>query len=190
MKITKHLRVQLTDIIRQSSFMAMAFLLALLAGSLSSTAIGQEEKEGADHKEMKESKLEIPPTPPGIWTKVQENQKELHEVLAENELAHVHLLAFAIRDYVTAMPVKSKELTKEKQDAMAKSITRIASLAKYLDEAGDKGDSTSVATYLGKLDKELGIIEALYPAGALKAKETDVTPKSDAKAKHEGTHGY
>jgi hypothetical protein len=190
MKITKHLTVRLADLGRQTSLMTMAFLFALLAGSLSSTAIGQEEKEGAGHKEMKESKLEIPVTLPGIWTKVQENQKELHEVLTENELAHVHLLAFAIKDYVTAMQAKSKDLSKEKQDFMTKSITRIASLAKYLDEAGDKGDSTSVATYLGKLDKELGVIEALYPAGALKAKETDVTPKSDAKAKHEGTHGY
>ncbi|OGC90443.1 MAG: hypothetical protein A2W25_13610 [candidate division Zixibacteria bacterium RBG_16_53_22] len=190
MKITKHLRVQLADLVRRSSLIAMAFLLVLLAGSLSSTAIGQEEKEGAGHKEMKESKLEIPPTLPGIWTKVQDNQKELHEVLAENELAHVHLLAFAIRDYVTAMQTKSKDLTKAKQDAMAKSITRIVSLAKYLDEAGDKGDSASVATYLGKLDKELGTIEALYPAGTLKAKETEVKPKSDAKAKHDGTHSY
>jgi hypothetical protein len=170
--------------------MAMAFLFASLAGSFSSTALGQDEKEGAGHKEMKESKLEIPATLQGIWVKVQENQKGLHGALAEKELDHVHILAFAIRDYVAAMPVKSKDLTKEKQDALAKSITRIGSLAKYLDEAGDKGDSTSVATYLGKLDKEIKIIEALYPAQTLKAKETKKETEPGAKAKHEGTHGY
>jgi hypothetical protein len=190
MKNMKYLRGKIADLSYSSMILAIAFLFVLLIGSLSSSAIGQEKKNDTELKETKESKLEIPATLPGIWVKVQENQKGLHEALAKRDLEHVHHMAFAVRDYATAMPGKSKDLTKEKQDVLAKSITRIGSLAKYLDEAGDKGDSTSVATYLGKLDKELTIIEALYPAQTLKAKEAKKATEPDAKSKNSGATGY
>lgn len=126
------------------------------------------EDHGDAKQEEKEMKMSIPATLPAIWSKVSENQQSLHSALITNKLADVHKFAFAIRDHVAAMPAKSKELAKDKLEILKKSVTKVGSLATFLDEAGDGGDSAKVATYTDKLDKELMAIEALYPAKSLK----------------------
>ena len=143
-----------------------------------STALAEDHGE-AKHEE-KEMKMSIPATLPAIWSKISENQQSLHNALITSKLADVHKFAFAIRDHVAAMPDKSKELAKDKLDLLKKSVTKVGSLATFLDEAGDGGDSAKVATYTDKLDKELKSIEALYPAKSLKnleSKAADVGAK-------------
>ena len=58
-------------------------------------------------------------------------------------------------------------------------MSRVASLAKLLDEAGDAGDSAKVAGLVTKLDSELKAIENLYPAKDLKLTQgtTDASKK-------------
>jgi hypothetical protein len=122
---------------------------------------------GAKHEAMTE-KLEIPKALPALWSAVITHQKDLHDVLAAKKLEDVHHHAFAVRDLVAAMPIKSSALTVEKKTALKKSVSRVASLAKLLDEAGDAGDSAKVASLVVKLDTELKAIEELYPAKDLK----------------------
>ena len=128
-----------------------------------------EPGQGEGKDKAKVEKLVIPKTLPAIWSAVSEHQKELHEVLAAKKLEDVHHHAFAVRDLLAALPTKASGLTAEKKTALNKSISRVASLAKLLDEAGDSGDSSKVATLVVKLDAELKAIEALYPAKDLKS---------------------
>lgn len=155
-KSKKTMQILLTALIGLGLTLGWGFISILQA---------QEHREEAE----KEGKIKIPATLPEVWQEVKEHQGELHEVLAAKKLKEVHLVAFAIRDYVAAMPKKSTQLTLEKKAVLGKSVSRVASLAKYLDEAGDAGDSAKVATLVARLDKELIQIEALYPAKALKA---------------------
>jgi len=129
---------------------------------------GEEPGQGEAKQEAKAAKLVIPKTLPAIWDAITDHNMELHEVLAAKKLDDVHHHAFAVRDLVAAMPVKSTKLAAEKNTALKKSVSRVASLAKFLDEAGDAGDSAKVASLVAKLDTELKTIEALYPAKDLK----------------------
>lgn len=146
----------------------MAVVLLWSFNSGLSLAGETQSKEEPKH-EAKAEKLVIPKTLPAVWSAVTEHQKELHEVLAAKKLEDVHHHAFAVRDLVTALSTKASGLSAENKTALNKSISRVASLAKLLDEAGDSGDSAKVATLVVKLDAELKAIEALYPAKDLKA---------------------
>lgn len=147
---------------------AMTAALLLWSFNAGQAFSGEEPGSGEGKHEAKAEKLMIPKTLPAVWGAVVEHQKELHEVLAAKKLDDVHHHAFAVRDLVAAMPVKSTTLAAEKKTALKKSVSRIASLAKLLDEAGDAGDSSKVAGLVTKLDAELKAIEGLYPAKELK----------------------
>jgi hypothetical protein len=143
-----------------------ALLLWSFGGGL---ALAREEPSRGESKdEAKTEKLVIPKTLPAIWSAIATHQNELHDVLAAKKLDDVHHHAFAVRDLVAAMPLKSTMLPAEQKTALKKSVSRVASLAKLLDEAGDAGDSAKVAALTVKLDTELKAIEGLYPAKDLK----------------------
>jgi len=154
----------------KSTIMAQVLALSLLLWGFNSIPAFSDDKPGHEQAktEEKATKLEIPKTLPALWTAIAEHQKELHDVLATKKLDDIHHHAFAVRDLVEAMPAKSGGLAPEKKTALKKSVSRVASLAKLLDEAGDAGDSAKVASLVVKLDAELKTIEALYPAKDLK----------------------
>lgn len=157
------MRTQRTIIIQ-----ALTAVLLLWSFNAGPALSADKPAPGEGKYEMKAEKLVIPETLPMLWSAVGGHQKELHEVLAAKKLAEVHHHAFAVRDLVAAMPGKSTMLAADKKTALIKSVSRVASLAKLLDEAGDTGDSAKVATLTVKLDTELKSIEALYPAKDLK----------------------
>jgi hypothetical protein len=150
---------------------ALGFALSLLLWSFNAVPVlsADAKMEAGMKHDAQTEKLEIPKTLPAIWSAVLGHQKDLHDVLAAKKLADVHHHAFAIRDLVAAMPVKSTMLAAEKKTALKKSASRVSSLAKLLDEAGDAGDSAKVAVLTLKLDTELKAIEELYPAKDLKS---------------------
>ncbi len=146
--------------------LAILFLLAVHVAPALSTE--EPADSGATH-EAEGAKLTIPKTLPALWGAIGDHQKELHETLAAKKLADVHVIAFAIRDYVAALPGKSASLPAAAKLTLKKSVTRVGSLAKLLDEAGDAGDSAKTASLVGKLDTELKSVESLYPAKDLKS---------------------
>lgn len=152
------------------SILVRALTVALLVWGLNTGMAfsGEEPGHGESKHGEKAEKLVIPKTLPAIWGAVTEHQSELHEALGARRLEDVHHHAFAVRDLVAALATKESGLTVEKKTSLNKSITRVGSLAKLLDEAGDGGDSAKVATLIVKLDAELKAIEALYPAKDIK----------------------
>lgn len=155
----------------KTTILTKALMAAVLLWSINTGLSFAEETQGKEEPkhEAKAEKLVIPKTLPAVWSAVTEHQKELHEVLAAKKLEDVHHHAFAVRDLVAALSTKASGLSAEKKTALNKSISRVASLAKLLDEAGDAGDSAKVATLVVKLDAELKAIEALFPAKDLKS---------------------
>jgi hypothetical protein len=148
---------------------AMTAALLLWCFNAEQAFSGEEAGAVEGKHEAKAEKLIVPKTLSAVWSAVVEHQMELHEVLAAKKLEDVHHHAFAVRDLVAALPTKASGLTAEKKTALNKSISRVASLAKLLDEAGDGGDSAKVASLVVKLDAELKAIEALYPAKDFKS---------------------
>ena len=154
--------------ILSSGMLALALSLWILNAVPGFAADKPAEDKDQGKTEEQAEKTKIPKALSAVWTAVTDHQKELHGVLAANKLDDVHHHAFAVRDLVAAMPAKSNSLPAEKKTELTKSSSRIASLAKLLDEAGDGGDSAQVATLVTKLDGELKAIESLYPAKDLK----------------------
>lgn len=150
--------------------LAQGVALSLLLWGFNAVPVlsADTKMEAGMKHEAQTEKLDIPKSLPAIWSAVLGHQKDLHDVLAAKKLADVHHHAFAVRDLVAAMPVKSTMLAAEKKMALKKSASRVSSLAKLLDEAGDAGDSAKVAILVVKLDTELKAIEELYPAKDLK----------------------
>lgn len=142
-------------------------VLVLTGFLVAGTAVTQARAEN-ETGEASEA-LVIPATAGEIWAKVKEKHQELHQIMADNKLAEVHKVAFAIRDYVAALPKKSPSLSKAKMTSLKTEVKLIARLASMLDEAGDSGDAAKVKSLSLRLDKELKKIEALYPASALVA---------------------
>lgn len=145
----------------------LAFVVLSTALGFTATRADEKAEEGKEHG-TKSEKMVMPKALSAVWAAIESHQKELHEVLAAKKLGEVHHHAFAIRDLAAAMPTKSTTLPAEKKTALGKSVSRIVSLAKLLDEAGDGGDSAKVATLTVKLDAELKAIQDLYPAKDLK----------------------
>lgn len=141
--------------------MALVLTGFLVAGSAVTQA--RAEHEAGESTEA----LVIPATAGEIWAKVKEKHQELHQIMADNKLADVHKVAFAIRDYVAALPKKSPSLSKAKMASLKTEVKLIARLASMLDEAGDSGNAAKVKSLSLRLDKELKKIEALYPSGTL-----------------------
>ena len=155
---------------KRKNILIRGVALSLLLWSFNAALTFSADKKleaGAKHEAVTE-KLEIPKTLPALWGAVITHQKDLHDVLAAKKLEDVHHHAFAVRDLVAAMAVKSTMLAAEKKTALKKSVSRVSSLAKLLDEAGDAGDSAKVASLVVKLDTELKVIENLYPVNDLK----------------------
>lgn len=154
------------------------FILALLLGIGGISAWAQDGHHGHEEKEAEEAavKTEIPKTLPALWAEIVEHQQELHDILAADKLENVHHVAFKIRDYVTALPGKSK-LDGDKKKSLKASVALVDTLADELDEAGDGGDSAAVAALIVKLDMELKTVERLYMPKDLKP-QTSATDSS------------
>lgn len=125
-------------------------------------AMGHEKKD-AEGK----STLSIPATLPGIWAKVQGEHKELDETIVSGKLSKVHEIAFAIRDYVAAMPALSSKLPSAKLKSLKFEMKIVSRLASQLDEAGDSGDTAKTKALGKRMHVELGKIKNLYPEGLL-----------------------
>lgn len=110
----------------------------LVAGLLFTQA--RAEHEAGEASEA----IVIPATVCEIWIKIKEKHQELYQIMADKKLAEVHKVAFAIRDYVAAMPKKSPALSKPKMATLKTEGKLIARLASVLDEAGDSGDVAKV----------------------------------------------
>lgn len=164
MKTTRNTQLDLR-IMKTSWVVAALFLLLGLGGT---PAFSQDDhSHSGEAQEQEAKKTEIPKTLPGVWSEITEHQEALHGILKANELESVHHVAFSIRDYVEALPGKSK-LTGEKKKLLKGYVVQVDTLAAELDEAGDAGDSTAVAALVGQLDMRLQGIEALYAAKDLK----------------------
>lgn len=150
-------------------------VLLLLFGFHVTSAHSQDghSHSGEAHQDQAK-KSELPKTLPGLLIAIRDHQAELHEALKANELEGVHEIAFSIRDYVAALPDKSK-LSGDKKKLLKTYVTNVSSLAELLDQAGDAGDSAAVATLVDKLDLKLQSVDALY---AVK----DVRPAANAAA--------
>ena len=121
---------------------------------------GHAEKEGAE--------LKIPDTVGGIWQEIQEHKEQLAQIIKEKKLADVHKAAFKIRDYVKALPEKSKSLSAENLARVQSAIKQIEKLASDLDATGDASDQAGTESNFKKLEGVLKLVEAQYPAEMLK----------------------
>lgn len=146
---------------------ALSLLLLLIGFGVMSAGAQVERLHTKTTQQAETDKVTIPKTLPAVWGEIIKHHKALYEVLESNALDRVHLEAFAIRDYVAALPRKSK-LSGDKSNLLKSYVAHVDSLAEQLDEAGDAGDSAKVATLASSLDADLKSIENLYPAKDLK----------------------
>lgn len=140
-------------------------LLALVA-SAPMLSVASAEEEG--------SKVKIPETLSGVWQEVKSHEEQLGKTIADKKLESVHESAFAIRDLVSALPDKSKDLAPEKLTKLNADVKFVAALAGRLDESGDSKDQAGTEANFKKLQSLLDQIESLYPPESLKMDMKDM----------------
>ncbi len=139
-------------------------ILLLLAFALRLVPIAS----AMDEHEHEGGKAKIPDTVAAIWSEVKEHEEELGKTIAEKKLDKVHEIAFEIRDYVNALPDKSKDLPADKLAKVKASAKFVASLADRLDKSGDANDQAGTEANFKRLQTILKDIETQYPASMLK----------------------
>lgn len=150
----------------------MTTLLSLGLGLYLAPALQAAEEE--HHEQGEEAgPEETPDTVSGIWHEVKEHEAELAKVIADKQLSHVHHIAFSIRDYVNALPEKSKDLAADKLAQVTANARFVAQLAERLDESGDANDQAATEANFQKLQGILKSMEAQYPPDMLQAGEDE-----------------
>ncbi|HAT8564388.1 TPA: transporter [Legionella pneumophila] len=108
------------------------------------------------------TKIQIPKTISEVWQAIDEHEASIEKLIKDNQLADIHLHAFAIRDLVQALPGLSSDLTPEKLAAVKRDSSYIGQLAVRLDKTGDANDKEGTLANFNKLQKILEQIRANY----------------------------
>lgn len=154
---------------RRFTIVALVLAAALWIASCSKsqppkeTASTQEQHEmapgQAEHGEADEHGAGESVTPAGtpqeIWTQITDQQRQLEAVLQSGELAHVHLLAFNIRDLSVALAQKSSGLAAGDAAKLQQTVEQVKASASKLDEFGDAGNLTGVKDEYVRFQQEL-----------------------------------
>ena len=115
----------------------------------------------------KSAYVSIPSSLPETWSKIQDEYRELNDVIFDKRGTEIYEIVFSIRDLVAAMPGKSK-FSSHKIKKMKSEVSLVASLAYQFSTARDSGDVDKMEDLAKQLGVELRKIEGLYPAAALR----------------------
>jgi len=134
----------------------------ILLGALLASSLLFNPHMYAHAGEEHESKIEIPATAEAIWQSIDEERQELSKVIEAGKLDEVHHHAFAIRDFVAALPSHSNSLPANKLAKVKANGKFVATLAERLDVSGDAKDKSGTESNFKKLERILKSIRKNY----------------------------
>lgn len=105
----------------------------------------------------------IPASVEGLWHAIDTKTAELQKTIQAGSLDEVHHLAFAVRDLVAALPLRSGKLPADKLARIKGNVKFVATLADRLDAAGDAKDKAGAQANYDKLMKVVGALRADMP---------------------------
>jgi len=135
----------------------------ILLGAMLASSILFNPQMYAHAGEEHETKIEIPATAAAIWQAIDEESQELNKVIEAGKLDEVHHHAFAIRDFVAALPSHSNTLAANTLAKVKANGKFVAILAERLDVSGDARDKSSTESNFKKLQRVLQSIRKNYP---------------------------
>ncbi len=136
--------------IGMTAFIAF-FTTQILAQDAKDKKTAKEGSSGHSHF------TKIPATVEGIWKEIKKQQGRLVSVVAKKDLGEAHDHAFAVRDLVKALPGKVAAEYKNKAEASAKEIKRIAS---DIDKASAARAQKATEANVKKMDAAIAALQA------------------------------
>lgn len=136
--------------------------LSILVNPVLAYAHGDEHHESASQEE----KIKTPEKAEDIWKAIDSEIVELKKSIDNNKLDQVHHHAFTISKLVKTLPEHSPMLSADQLKTVTDNVKFVETLAKRLDESGDKNDKAATQTNLNKLIKLLDTLRKLYPSNA------------------------
>ncbi|MDQ6967071.1 MAG: hypothetical protein Q9M14_00120 [Mariprofundaceae bacterium] len=134
----------------------------ILLGAILASSILFNPYINAYAGEEHQAKIEIPATAEAIWQSIDEESQELSKVIEAGKWDEVHHHAFAIRDFVAALPSHSNSLPAKKLAKVKANGKFVAILAERLDMSGDAKDKSSTESNFKKLQRVLRAIRKNY----------------------------
>ena len=98
-----------------------------------------------------------------VWQAIDQKNAELETAIHSGSLGEVHHMAFAIRDLVAALPVRSSALSADQKSKVQASVKFVATLSERLDASGDANDKAGAQDNYSKLSGVLKDLRANYP---------------------------
>jgi hypothetical protein len=144
-----------TTITKISGFRAVA-LGTMLAGGLIFNTLARAAEKAVNQ-------VQIPATSAAIWRSIDKETELLDALIQASKFEEVHHRAFAIRDLVAALPVRSGSLPPDKLAQVKTNVQFVATLAQRLDATGDAKDKAGTESNFKKLQGVLSAIRADYP---------------------------
>lgn len=129
-----------------------------------------ESKAVAAHPAESDTAVKAPDTPEAIWQAVDKETDEMAKLIEAGTISELHHHAFAVRDFVAALPAASASLPADKMDKVKSNSKFVATLAERLDAAGDGNDKAAAASNFRKLQDVLKTLRSNY---------ADSSPNSD-----------
>ncbi len=136
---------------------AIALSLVLAVGLLAAAVTTAQAAETTD-------KVIVPATLEGLWQAIDAKSAELKKTIESGALDQVHHEAYALRDLVAGLPVKSAALPAENLAKVKSSVRFVATLAERLDATGDAKDAAGTKQNFEKLTSVLASLRGNYPA--------------------------
>ncbi len=133
----------------------LGFALTLLAGlyvGYIATASAKEETE----------MTAVPTNSADIWKLIDTRVAQLKTTIDSGHLDEVHHQAFAIRDFVAALPAHSKSLSADQLGKVRGGVKFVSTLAERLDASGDAKDVAGTKQNYAKLVAVLTSLRSNY----------------------------
>jgi hypothetical protein len=127
--------------------------------------------QGKDHKHGKEAshyQLTAPVDIKAAWTLISSKVAEAEKLLADKRIEPIHEIGEQLEAAVHVLQEKSETVTGDAKIRLASALTQLGKAIDGLHHAAEDKDAAEAGIELGKIKRLLPLVEAQYPAGALK----------------------
>jgi hypothetical protein len=147
---------------------ALVAALAALALAFCNYAVAQGKHDHGHGKEEKHFKVAPPADIKAAWTLITAKTAEAAKLLTEKKVEPIHEIAEHLDAAVHVLEEKSTMVTGEKKNRLTSALKQLEKAVDQLHHAAEENKAGEVGTELKKIGSLLPLVEAQYPAGALK----------------------
>jgi hypothetical protein len=151
----------------KSARLTLATVAAVVLALSTPTQAQKQDDHGHD-KEEKHFKVTPPADIKAAWTLIAAKVAEVGKLLADKKVEPIHEIGEQLEAAVHVLEEKSTMVMGDKKKRLASALKQLDKAVDDLHHAAEDKDAGRIGVELKKIQGLLPLVEAQYPAGALK----------------------